>query len=1125
MGLPEIISLDKDKCQHCLACLLVCPVKLCNVVEPDGISVNPDLCIGCGECIRACREKGHNARSGIDDFPEFLQDSQAGVPLGVLVAPAAAVNYDGLLPRLITSLRELGVKYVFDVSFGAEIAAYQYLKLVKSGTQTPLIAQPCPAVVSCIEIYHTDLIPYLAPTDSPALAAAKWVKSQSMYRNLKLAFLGPCFAKRREVHDPNTRGIVSYNITYQSLDKYFNEQGISLENLEPSGFDSPEAERAVVFSQPGGLTETFRRFGVPFKKADVPRIEGPQEVYLNYLPELENDIRDGRAPLLVDILNCQHGCNIGPAVTHRHTHFQVDRIMDRRREEQIKKHNAADEPNPGLFEEQYKLIDDEKIDFSRAYSDNSSNRYLREPSKEEEELTWERMHKLTEEERSINCASCGYGNCRSMMTAIVNGLNHVESCKYYLFKENEINLNKVEVQAEEIQKSRDEIAAWNEVLERKVAERTVAVRNLLNNAGQGFLTVGPDLCVNHEYSSECRRIFEREIAGIRFAELISPQNEENKEFIESLLIEIFNQESDDMVADLYLPLLPEKIEIGSKHIEAEYKIINDTTAKSKTCMAILTDVTDKRLLENQMENERNTLKMVVKVVVSYNDFIQTVKEYRYFCDTLLHEIINSEKSLEKKIAEIFRYVHTYKGNFSQFYMTGVTELLHDFESNIAAFGKQLVSEMGNDDLNRFVQEFDIKSWLTEDIKRLEDVLGPEFLSSEDMLTISKSKLIELEKKVESILPPTECRILVVELRKLRYRPFDALLESYQDYVIKLAERYQKEIYPVELEAEPVFVDPERYNDFIRSLVHVFRNAVDHGIETMDERIESGKSEYGRIKCHICQRDSKIFLTVADDGRGIDSNKLRSKIVAKGFLGQGEAAGISEAEIVNFIFKDSFSTKDQVTDVSGRGVGLGAVKGELEKLGGSVEVKTCPGQGTEFIFAIPMENEQFWGLAASEIMKPLIETTSNYLRNHVNLEMDATEYFDVSTPERVLLYKFTAYITIKGAIEGLFVISMEEEVLRMVVRKFILEDLNRDEEAEYMEDVLAECTNTILGNSLKSFPGLQEMIVIDTPVSIFSRDALVKYQESMISTCNIETRAGKLCLNIVVPRQPEKHTGN
>lgn len=804
-GLPEVVKLEKDKCQHCLACLLVCPVKLCNVVEPDGISVKADLCIGCGECIRACKEKGHNARSGIDDFNAFLQEVKSGVPVGVLIAPAAAVNYDEELPKMITALRKLGVKYVFDVSFGAEIAAYEYLKLVKSGAAKPLIAQPCPAVVSYIEIYHSELIPYLAPTQSPALAAATWVKSQPLYKDLKLTFLGPCFAKRREIHDPNTGGIVSYNVTYRSLDRYFQEQGISLESLEPSNFDSPEPERAVVFSRPGGLTETFLRFGVPVKKSDIPRIEGPQEVYAKYLPGLMNDIRKGKAPILVDILNCQHGCNTGPAITHNHTHFQVDSIMDCRMEKQMEKHNVSDMANPELFKEHYEWIEGANIDLSRTYSDKSANSYLREPSQEEEKYTWEQMHKLTEEERQINCSSCGYGNCQGMMKAIINGLNHVESCKYYLFKENEINLNKVEAQAKEIQKSRDEIAAWNEELEKTVLQRTMAIRNLLNNAGQGFLSFGENLLVDEEYSSECRRIFGRDIGGLKFPELIYPQDEEGRKFLESLIEEVYNQDDEDIVVDIYLPLLPREVEIDNKHIELEYRIIKDTNASAKNCMAILTDD-----------------------------------------------------------------------------------------------------------------------------------------------------------------------------------------------------------------------------------------------------------------------------------------------------------------------KDSFSTKDEVTDVSGRGVGLGAVKSELQKLNGVVEVKTSIGNGTEFKFTIPIEDEQIWGIPTSEIINPLIETTTGFLSNQIELEIKSTECFAVSKLEKLLLSDVSSFITIKGAIEGFFIVSMEEAVLRAVVKKFILEELTVDEEAEYMEDVLAECTNTILGNSLKLFPGLKEVIVIDTPVSISSKDALVKYQESEISTCSIETNAGRLSISLVVP---------
>lgn len=1119
LGLPEVIKLDKNKCQHCLACLLVCPVKLCNVVEPDGISVKADLCIGCGECIRACTEKGHNARSGIDDFDDFLQEVKSGVPMGVLIAPAAAVNYDDELPKMITALRKLGVKYIFDVSFGAEIAAYDYLRLIKSGAAKPLIAQPCPAIVSYIETYQTDLIPYLAPTQSPALAAATWVKSQPLYKDLKLAFLGPCLAKRREVHDPNTRGIVSYNVTYQSLDRYFQGQGISLEGLKPSNFDSPEPERAVVFSRPGGLTETFLRFGVPVKKSDVPRVEGPQEVYAKYLPELMKDILKGKAPVLVDILNCQHGCNTGPAVTHNHTHFQVNQIMDRRMEKQMEKHNASPK-NAGLFKEFYNWIEAGNIDLSRIYSDKSINSYLRESSETEEELTWERMHKLTEEERQINCSSCGYGNCRGMMKAILNGLNHVESCKYYLFKENEINLHKVEAQAKELQDSRDEIAAWNEELEKTVLQRTVAIRSLLNNAGQGFLSFGESMQVDDEYSSECRRIFDRDIGGLKFSDLIYPQDEEGSNFLESLVDEIYSQEDDDMVADLYLPLLPDEVEIGNKHIELEYRIIKDTHIDSKTCMAILTDVTDKRLLENQMEHEKNTLKMVVKVVVSHDDFIQILQDYQNFSGSLIHEIIESENSIENKIAEIFRHVHTYKGNFSQFNMMGIALKLHEFETQISDFSKTLDIDAGTDKLKRFIGEFNLSSWLLDDMKRLQEVLGIDFFSSEDTFTISKSKLLEIEKKAESILPPAECKILVTELKRLRYKSFDSLLTSYQEYVTKLAERYQKEIYPVEVEAETVLVNPDRYNDFVRSLVHVFRNAVDHGLETMDERIECGKQEYGRIQYYVSSQNNKIILTIKDDGRGIDCSKLRNKIVEKGLLNREEAVGISEGEILSYIFKDSFSTKEEVTDLSGRGVGLGAVRSELQKLNGSIDVKTAIGKGTEFKFTIPIEDEQFLG-NTSDIMNPLIETTTNFLVSQIGLDIQSTESFGVSKLEKLQLSDVTSFITIKGAIKGFFVVSMQEDVLKAVVRKFVLYDLTEEEEAEYMEDMLAECTNTILGNSLGSFPGLREMIVIDTPVSISSKDALVKYQESEISTCNIETNVGMLSISLVVPWESEE----
>lgn len=1119
MGLPEVISVDRTKCQHCLACIRVCPVKLCNIVETDGIVVNSDLCIGCGECIKACAEKGHYARYGVDDFPEFLQDLAAGIPLGVLVAPAAAVNYHPWLPQLLTTLRNLGVRYVFDVSFGAEITTYLYAKALESGVKTPVIAQPCPAVVNYIETYQSDLIPYLAPTHSPTLDAAIWLRNQAEYKDLRLAFLGPCLAKRREFHDPNTRGVVAYNVTFKSLTDYFQKHGIRLEELEPSVFDTPEAERAVGYSQPGGLTETFQRFGIEIRKADIPRIEGPREIYWNYLTELKEDIRCGRTPVLVDILNCSHGCNVGPAVSHNFSKYQVDRVMDERKAAQIEKHQPAAEGDPReVFREFYRGLDAAVSQYARSYSDKSASRHLRVPSPQEEENIWEIMNKHTAAERGINCASCGYGNCRDMMLAVFNGLNPVESCKYYLFKENERHLEQVEAQAVEIEDQRDEIAAWNEVLEQTVAIRTTALRNLLNNAGQGFLSFGPDLLVREEYSSECIRIFGKKIAGAKFADLIFPKDREQQDFMESLFSEIYKNQDPD-AREVYLPLLPAEVLINSKHINIEYKIIPDPLRdQAEVCMAILSDVTENRLLENQVEQERNLLKMVVKVIVNRTDFLQNVKDFRKFCISGLPSILNGTAAEEEKFAEIFRQLHTFKGNFSQLNMGSIVERLHQLETDMTEFRNDGKLKAGPAELKQLFSGLEAESWLQADLAYLEEILGQKLFEGDDELVISKKKLTEIEKRIGALLPPSECKLLIPELRRLRYRPLAELFDSFSDYVNRLAERFEKPIYPVKLTAEPVQVDPDLYKGVIKSLVHVFRNAVDHGLESIDERVELGKEEYGRISITISTTDRQIIVAIGDDGRGIDPAVVRRKALEQGLLPEEQIMAAGDAELIDLVFVDGFSTKENVTDISGRGVGLAALKTELVKLGGYPRVETVLGQGTTFYLYLPLETGQAWTVPVGDLLEPLQETAKHFLAEQIGLDAEPADQENIIKLKSLELNRKTVLLAIRGVVECYFVLSVDDEVLRLMVRNYVLDELQPGEEEEYMQDILAESANTILGNSVKHFPGMEEMLVIGSPVALTSEEALMRYKESQIWSCQLQTTAGRFSLGLVVPEE-------
>ena len=162
--LRPVINVDPEKCCNCHRCISVCPVKMCNNGSGNHVSINHDLCIGCGTCIDACV---HGARTGIDDMDEFFHDLHNGVSIVAIVAPAVAVNFPDQDLNLNGWLKSIGVKAVFDVAFGAELTTKSYVEQIKKEKPKIVISQPCPALISYIEIYRPQLIDYLAKADSP----------------------------------------------------------------------------------------------------------------------------------------------------------------------------------------------------------------------------------------------------------------------------------------------------------------------------------------------------------------------------------------------------------------------------------------------------------------------------------------------------------------------------------------------------------------------------------------------------------------------------------------------------------------------------------------------------------------------------------------------------------------------------------------------------------------------------------------------------------------------------------------------------------------------------------------------------------------------------------------------
>lgn len=188
--------------------------------------------------------------------------------------------------------------------------------------------------------------------------------------------------------------------------------------------------------------------------------------------------------------------------------------------------------------------------------------------------------------------------------------------------------------------------------------------------------------------------------------------------------------------------------------------------------------------------------------------------------------------------------------------------------------------------------------------------------------------------------------------KARMLPVESLFNKFPRMVRDLAQKAGKEVDFV-MEGQETELDRSIIEEIGDPLIHLLRNAVDHGIETPEEREKAGKPRKGRVLLKAYHEENHIIITVSDDGKGIDVEKVKESAVKKGLIGPEHAARMSEKEALNLIFASGLSTAQKVTDVSGRGVGMDVVRTNIEKINGTIEINTVPGQGTEFRLKLPL----------------------------------------------------------------------------------------------------------------------------------------------------------------------------
>jgi len=397
-------------------------------------------------------------------------------------------------------------------------------------------------------------------------------------------------------------------------------------------------------------------------------------------------------------------------------------------------------------------------------------------------------------------------------------------------------------------------------------------------------------------------------------------------------------------------------------------------------------------------------------------FIVETKELLDKLDNDLIELEKRQNDVELLNA-IFRYVHTIKGTSSFIGFEQMSELTHKFEdvlNKLRRFELKLNPEImdvileAQDLMKILLSKLEANDLSPIDISgvvsKLERISRGEFLIEEDIEKASvdntsqrlQSKVIDktvridverldelmnlvgelvlgrnrLSQIVSGVVERFEGESLARELMdtvaqvdyltselqavvmRARMMPIAKVFSKFPRIVRDLSRDLNKEV-DLLIYGEETEVDKSVIEFIHDPLVHLIRNAIDHGIETPQERKAIGKPEKGKVILRAEHEGNFIVITVEDDGRGIDPERVRRKAVEKKIITEQEASSISDRDALNLIFLPGFSTASKVTNVSGRGVGLDVVKANITKLNGIIDVQSTLGQGTKFILKLPL----------------------------------------------------------------------------------------------------------------------------------------------------------------------------
>jgi two-component system chemotaxis sensor kinase CheA len=633
----------------------------------------------------------------------------------------------------------------------------------------------------------------------------------------------------------------------------------------------------------------------------------------------------------------------------------------------------------------------------------------------------------------------------------------------------------------------NEIKQISEERELEARELKIKQKNIYTNIGEAFFSVDTGLNVKERYTKICNEIFGENISGKNIGNILGSNVEEV-----NLINRSLNSTIEKKLASLVCKeLLPNEYINNERHFRVRYHFVQEKD-NIVEIIVIMADITELKSLESQLKYEKRKSNLIASSIIDRDNLIQLINDFIEFTTYLdANEIINSEDIINK--------VHTFKGNFGMYSLNNIVLLLQKFEDKLLK-NKNISSNYS----------IKLRETMYKDLEMITELTGSSFFEDELFLKVNKENLELVYKEVKRYFYNKQASLIIEIINHMFYKSINEILLFYARKSILIAKEEDILIKPIVVSGDEIFIDINKYKEVCNSLVHIFNNCIEHGIESEEERMEVGKPLYGEISCTVSDYGNFFEIVIEDDGRGIDLNEIKNKALKKNLVKKEEIERMDEKELLELIFIPQFSTKDKARKLSGRGVGMSTVKKEVEKIGGTIRISSYLDFGTQIKLLLPKSTTNLINYFTAPILLDIfVETTKIYIKSNNILDLP---FSVVGNMDKFETNDETVILPYNGPEEGLFVMSCNKQFLIQLVKNMMEKDHITDEEYNNVaQEVLKEVCNIIAGHTISLFDLQGSMVDILTPEIIDKNDRLF---DNNIFSWSISYEGYEICLGII-----------